>query len=138
MPVKSRQKKRIDPELYIHLIRQALPIPPETEEDNHRLVGILSSLDERKDLTPEEGAFAVLLTIVIESFEDKHYALPKVAPHDALRALMEDRSLQHRDVAEVIGNKGLTTEILAGRRQISKAVAKRLADRLSVPVEIFL
>jgi antitoxin component HigA of HigAB toxin-antitoxin module len=46
--------------------------------------------------------------------------------------------LQHRDVAEVIGNKGLTTEILAGRRQISKAVAKRLADRLSVPVEIFL
>jgi HTH-type transcriptional regulator/antitoxin HigA len=138
MPMKGRHRKRIDPELYIHLIRQALPIPPETEEDDHRLVEILSGLDERNDLSPEEKTFAELLTIVIENFEDKHYALPKVAPHEALRALMEDRSLQHRDIAEVIGNKGLTTEILAGRRQISKAVARRLSDRLSVPVEIFL
>jgi len=51
---------------------------------------------------------------------------------------MEDRSLQHKDIAQIVGNKGLTTEIIAGRRKISKAVAVRLSTRLSVPVELFL
>jgi antitoxin component HigA of HigAB toxin-antitoxin module len=51
---------------------------------------------------------------------------------------MEDRGLQHKDVAVVVGNKGLTTEILAGRRKISSAVAKRLADQLRVPLEMFI
>ena len=47
---------------------------------------------------------------------------------------MEDRSLQHKDIAEIVGKKGLTTEIIAGRRKMSKAVAKRLSTSLSVPV----
>jgi len=79
-----------------------------------------------------------LLAIVIEDFEDRHYALPPVAPHEALKALMEDRGLRHKDVWPVVGNKGLTTEILAGRRKISSALAKRLADHFRVPLELFV
>ena len=51
---------------------------------------------------------------------------------------MEDRGLKHKDIAAIVGNKGLTTEILAGRRKISKEVAKRLSESLRVPVEILL
>jgi HTH-type transcriptional regulator/antitoxin HigA len=79
-----------------------------------------------------------LLAIVIEDFENKHYALPAVAPHEALKALMEDRGLRHRDVWPVIGNKGLTSEILNGRRKISVALAKKLAAHFHVPVELFV
>jgi HTH-type transcriptional regulator/antitoxin HigA len=75
---------------------------------------------------------------VIEDFEDKRYALPAVPPHEALIALMEDRGLLHKDVSPVVGNKGLTTEILNGRRKISSALAKRLAVHFRVPVELFL
>ncbi len=131
-------RRQIDPAKYARLIAAALPIPPQTERDNERLIALLSQLDERKDLSPEEKSFAELLAIVIEDFEGKHYALPAVAPGEALKALMEDRELRHKDVAEIVGNKGLTTEILAGRRKISSALAKRLADRFRVPVELFL
>ena len=99
---------------------------------------MLTALDEREDLTPTEQAFAELLAIVIEDFEEKHYALPKVTPQQALKALMEDRGLRHKDIAPIIGNKGLTTEILKGRRNISAALAKRLAAVLHVPVELFV
>lgn len=51
---------------------------------------------------------------------------------------MEDRGLRHKDIAPLVGNKGLTTEIIAGRRKISKTVAKRLSSHLPVPVELFL
>jgi HTH-type transcriptional regulator / antitoxin HigA len=136
MPGKKR--KTVDPDLYVGLLRKALPLPPQTEADNDRLIGLLYALDEGETLTPEEQAFAELLGIVIEDFEDRHYGLPAVAPNDALRALMDDRGLQHKDVAAIVGNKGLTTEILAGRRKISKDVAKRLSGSLRVPVELFL
>ncbi len=137
MPVRAR-RKLIDPEEYARLIAVSLPIPPRTDADNERLIEMLSALDEREDLTPEEAAFAELLAIVIEDFEEKHYALPAVAPQEALEALMEDRGLRHKDVAPVVGNKGLTTEILNGRRKIGAAVAKRLAGHFRVPVELFL
>jgi HTH-type transcriptional regulator/antitoxin HigA len=137
MPVRA-QRKTIDPDKYAHLIVASLPIPPRTEADNGRLTKLLSSLDERESLTPEEEVFAELLAIVIEDFEDKHYALPPVTPHEALKALMEDRGLRHKDIWPVVGNKGLTTEILHGRRKIGLELAKRLASHLRVPVELFV
>jgi len=137
MPARAR-RKAIDPNAYARLIVAAAPIPPGTESQNERLIERLSALDEREDLTPEEEAFAELLAIVIEDFEEKHYALPAVPPREALQALMEDRGLRHKDVWPVVGNKGLTTEILNGRRKISAALAKRLAIHFHVPVELFL
>ena len=137
MPARARRKP-IDPEKYARLIASSLPIPPRSEAQNDRLIKLLSAMDEREDLTPEEEAFAELLAIVIEDFEDRHYALPAVPPHEALKALMEDRGLRHKDVWPVVGNKGLTTEILNGRRKISSALAKRLALHLRVPVELFV
>jgi HTH-type transcriptional regulator/antitoxin HigA len=137
MPVRARRKP-IDPEKYARLIAASLPIPPRTEAQNDRLIEILSTMDEQEDLTPEEEALGELLAIVIQDFEDKHYALPIVPPHEALKALMEDRGLRHKDVWPVVGNKGLTTEILHGRRKISVALAKRLAVHLRVPVELFV
>jgi len=144
MPTKTSTRKKarragsLNPDLYIELLRAALPLPPRTEADNERLIGILSELDEGTDPTSEQQAFAELLAIVIEDFEDRHYSLPPISPDEALRAVMEDRGLQHKDIAAIIGNKGLTTEILAGRRKISKEVAKRLAGELSVPVSLFI
>ena len=95
-------------------------------------------MDEREDLAPEEESFAELLAIVIEDSENKHSALPAVEPHEALKALMEDRGLRHKDVWPLVGNKGLTTEILNGRRKMSSALAKPLAVHLHVPVELFV
>lgn len=135
MPVRAR---RIDPEKYAGLIAASLPLPPRTEADNQHLIELLSDLDERKDLTAEESALAELLAIIIEDFEERHYALPAVAPHEALKALMEDRGLRHKDVWPVVGNKGLTTEILNGRRKIGAALAKRLAVHFHVPVDLFV
>jgi antitoxin component HigA of HigAB toxin-antitoxin module len=58
--------------------------------------------------------------------------------HESLKVLMQDRGLAHQDVWPVLGNKRATTEILAGRRSISKAQAKRLAAFFRVPVDLFL
>ena len=79
-----------------------------------------------------------MLTLLIENYEEKCHPLPDVPAHESLRALMQDRGLTHKDIWPVLGNKGATTEILAGRRSISKAQAKRLSAFFRVPADLFL
>jgi HTH-type transcriptional regulator/antitoxin HigA len=124
--------------VYAELLAKLLPRPIRTGEEHARLTTMLLQLDEREDLTPEEEALAEVLTLLIEDYEEKYHPLPSVAPHESLRALMEERGLKHKDIWPVLGNKGAATEILSGRRSISKAQAKRLAEFLRVPVELFI
>src|SRR5713226_4719112 len=123
---------------YARLLAKSLPRPIHTEADHARLTGMLLRLDEREDLSPEEEALAEVLTLLIEDFEEKYHPLPRVSPNESLAALMEERGLKHKDVWPVLGNKGATTEVLSGRRSISKAQAKRLAEFFHVPIELFL
>jgi HTH-type transcriptional regulator/antitoxin HigA len=128
----------IDDAAYRKLLTKSLPRPIHTDEEHQRLTTLLLELDEREGRTPEEDALAEVLTLLIEDFEEKRYPMPRVSPHDSLKALMEERGLRHKDVWPVIGNKGATTEVLHGRRSVSKAQAKRLAEFFRVPVDLFI
>jgi HTH-type transcriptional regulator/antitoxin HigA len=99
---------------------------------------MLLELDERESRTPEEDALAEMLTLLIEDFEEKRYPMPRVSPNESLKALMDERGLKHKDIWPVLGNKGAATEILSGRRAISKAQARRLAEFFRVPLELFV
>src|SRR5471030_1286448 len=68
----------------------------------------------------------------------KNYPLPRVSPNESLNALMEERGLKHKYIWPVLGNKGAATEVLSGRRSISKAQAKRLAEFFHVPIDLFV
>jgi HTH-type transcriptional regulator/antitoxin HigA len=115
-----------------------LPIPPENEADNDRLIGLIRELEDRDNPTPEEKMIAELLTIVVQNFEEKHYHVPTLPTHELLHEVMEQRGMAHKDLAILVGNKGLTSEILAGRRKVSPAVAKRLSAALHLPLEALL
>jgi HTH-type transcriptional regulator / antitoxin HigA len=128
----------INESVYRGLLAKSLPRPIRNDEELERLTAILLELDQRQRRTPEEEALAEVLTLLIEDYEGKHYPLPGVSPQESLKALMEDRGLKHKDIWPVLGNKGAATEILGGRRTISKAQAKRLAEFFRVPVELFL
>jgi len=123
---------------YAKLLSKVLPRPIRTEVENRRMTELLLELDEREDLSAEEEQLAEMLTILIEDFEAKRYPLPPVSPRESLKALMEERGLLHSDIWPVLGNKGVTSEILNGKRSISKAQAKKLAEYFRVPVELFI
>ena len=123
---------------YARLLAKTLPRPIRTEEENRRMTDLLLKLDEREDLSAEEEQLAEMLTILIEDFEVKHYPLPPVPPREALKELMEERGLRHSDIWPVLGNKGVVSEILNGKRSISKTQAKKLAEFFHVPVELFI
>ena len=110
-----------------------------TEAENEHFTAILEELDARSDeLSPSENDLADLLTLLIEDFESKHYELPKASPVEVLRFMMEQHGLKQRDLVDVFGTASTVSEVLSGKRELSKEHIRRLSARFSVPAEMLL
>ena len=110
-----------------------------TSQADDRLISELEEYDRRHDeLTPEEREYSELLTVLIEAFENTNYALEGSTPDSRLRSLMEEHGLRQRDLLEVFGSRGIASEVVSGKRAISKAQARKLAQLFHVPADLFL
>jgi len=76
----------------------------------------------------------------IEQFEEEHYALPTTegAPAQMLQFLMDQHDLKQADLVGLLGSSGVVSEIVNGKRSISKAQAKALGERFHVSPALFL
>jgi len=129
----------VDPKRYGRLLARRLPAVIRTGEENARLIAELEQLDKPHDkLTPEEREYSELLTVLIEAFEEANYALEGAAPGSRLRSLMEEHGLRQRDLLDMFGSRGIASEVVGGKRAISKAQAKKLAGIFHVPADLFL
>ena len=129
----------VDPKRYGRLLARKLPAVIRTEQENERLIAELEDLDRRHDeLSPEEREYSELLTVLIEAFEEATYALKGSTPHSRLRSLMEEHGLRQRDLLDVFGSRGIASEVASGKRAISKAQAKKLAEIFHVPADLVL
>jgi len=129
----------VDSKRYGRLLARKLPAVIRTEDENQRLIAEMQDLDERHDqLTPEEREYAELLGVLIEAFEEANYALEGSTPHSRLLSLMEEHGLRQRDLLAVFGSRGIASEVVSGKRAISKAQAKKLAEMFHVPADLFL
>ena len=123
---------------YTALLRKVAPKVIRTEQDNEAYSEILYELDQRiKSLTPAEKELAELLTLLIEDFEEKHYALPRAKPLEVLRFLMEQHGLKQKDLVGTLGTASIVSEVLSGKRELNKDHIKRLSRRFHVSPELF-
>jgi HTH-type transcriptional regulator/antitoxin HigA len=74
---------------------------------------------------------------LVKAYEDVHVVIPPAPPHEVLQFLMEEHQLTQADLADEVSPSHLS-EILSGKRAISKASAKKLAQRFHVHADVFL
>jgi HTH-type transcriptional regulator/antitoxin HigA len=51
---------------------------------------------------------------------------------------MEEHGLRQRHLLDVFGSRGVASEVVNGKRAISKAQAKKLAALFHVPADLFV
>jgi HTH-type transcriptional regulator/antitoxin HigA len=133
--------KNYDPTRYGALLMEALPSVIETEEENEKALAIVASLIDKGaegGLSPEEERLMSLLAQLIENYEDKAYPLSEISPAERLRVLMSDNALKQKDLAGIFGGQSVVSQILSGKREITKDQAKNLSERFNLPVEVFI
>src|ERR1700692_4026786 len=123
---------------YGRLLERTLPHVIHSDKECERLTNELMRLDERERPSPEEKELAELLAILIGEYEERRYPIRKANPQQTLQHLMEARKLTQKDLWKIFGSKGIASEVFHGKRSISKAQAKKLAEFFHVNVELFI
>lgn len=74
---------------------------------------------------------------LIQAYEKRQAPMAEAEPREVLRYLMAEHGLRQTDLAG-IASQGTISDILGGRREISKALAKKLAARFHLSAGAFL
>ncbi len=90
-------------------------------------------------MSPEETRLFALLANLMEDYEKRTLPpLEKSSEVETLRFLMRENNLKQMDLIDVFGTQSIVSEILNGKRSISKTHARRLAKRFSVSADLFI
>lgn len=136
---KRTAKAQFDAAVYAGLLGKALPKVITTVAQNKRMLKIFDKLmDKGENRTPEEGELMKLLGHLIHTFEQQRYKMEKLTPREALIEMMKMNHLKQADIVHIFGSRGVTSEVINGKREISKANAKKLAAFFHTSTDLFL
>ena|ERR1700733_3597014 len=129
----------LDPVAYGKLLAMEQPKPIKNEKEFERMVARLEELDfATRPLTPEETALRDILGALVNVYEEAHHQLPEQPPCEMVKFLMEQRGLKQADLVPALGTRAQVSDVVTGRRGISKAQAKKLAEFFGMSVELFI
>jgi len=127
-----------DRDVYGNLLAEIAPKVIETEEDYDRILAMTEQLTFAKDRSLEEQALHKLLVTLIEAYEAQYYPMDESMPHEVLQHIMESSGTRQADLVGVIGSSGVVSEVMNGKRSISKAQAKALGEYFKVSPSLFI
>ena len=130
----------IDRRKYVRLANRIVVKAIESEREFDQMVAAVRSLMDKGEerLSPEETALLETMAILIEAYDTSHHPVSPTPPHDMLAQLMETSGRAPKDLLPVFGTRGRVSEVLNGKRSISKEQAKKLAARFSVSAYLFI
>jgi len=136
---KKTARSRLNRRKYAELLSSTLPrIIEDKTELRHVSESIQPLLDKGTRRTPEEEALCRLLLRLIDDYQQSHPVIPKLKPKEALEALLEARNLRQADLLPIFGSRSRVSEAVNGKREISKAQARKLAEFFSVSPDFFI
>jgi HTH-type transcriptional regulator / antitoxin HigA len=111
--------------------------PIKTETDHQAALKEIEGLFAAAPDTPEGDRLEVLVTLV-ESYEEKHYSIPKPDPIEAILYHMESRGLTRRDLQPYIGSRARVSEVLNRKRPLTMEMVRNLHKGLAIPAEVLI
>jgi HTH-type transcriptional regulator / antitoxin HigA len=128
----------IEKTIYGKLLSESQPKAIHDESEYDRALEIVDALMSKTDLTPEETELLEVWAILIEAYEEQNYPMPEATPLEVLLHLMEVKEIRQVDLTGILGSKGVVSEVVNGKRSISKAQAKALGEFFKVNPSLFI
>ena len=110
-----------------------------TARDYKRATAVIQQLLDEVGENEKHPLAEVLdyLANQVAVYEAEHVSIPEASPREVLHFLMEQHGLTQTDLADCAPQSRIS-EILSGKREISKEIAKALANRFAVNVGVFI
>ena len=112
--------------------------PIRTDEEYRRVMSRIHVLAANDPVpSTSEGDELEVLSLLIRSFEDQHYPIAKPSLREAIEFRAEQMNLSPTALDSIFGGRGRRSEVLSGKRELSKKLAARLKN-IGVPDSLLL
>jgi HTH-type transcriptional regulator/antitoxin HigA len=124
---------------YLALIRR-FPLRPITSESElDQATALVNELLDRDGLDSAEEDYLDVLSDLIERYEDKHHPIEDVSADEMLAFLIEQKGVSQAEAARGAGIAESTiSEVISGKRQLTRKQIERLASYFHVSPAVFL
>jgi HTH-type transcriptional regulator/antitoxin HigA len=135
----TKQDFRHLPTIYNALVAM---LPPRPIHDDLDLANATAVIDRLAGfpLNPDQEDYLEAIATFVEAYEAEQFPVDdsQLTPLDALKTLLTEHGMSASDLGRLLGNRTLGTPILSGRRALSKAHIKKLAEHFKVEPGLFL
>lgn len=111
--------------------------PIKTEQQYLEALERLEQIFDAKENTPD-GDEAEILSLLIDNFENEHYAIELPDPIEAIRIRMEEMDLKQKDMIEIIGSKSKTSEVLNRKKRLTLDMIRNLQEKLNLSASLLI
>ena len=135
-----RDAAPVVPDDYLELVRR-FPLRPIRSEGEMRLARqLLDRYIGRDDLTPGQRDYVAALARFVTDYERDTTStqLRRLKPIDLLKHLMRENGMNTSDLGAILGSRGLASEVLNGKRGLSKTLIGKLSRRFNLDPSVFL
>ena len=122
---------------YLELV-MAFPLAS-IKSDRHlaRAQKVMDRLLAKGKLDRGEETYLEALSDLVATFEDKHHQIEPAADADMLRHLMEAKDVSQAQLSLATGlPKSSISEVLSGRKPLSRQMIRKLADYFRIDVSV--
>jgi HTH-type transcriptional regulator / antitoxin HigA len=128
-------------EQYAQLLTKYQPKVIETEQEYRQALTVVEYFVFRKKRTLEELALYDLALMLVKDYESKICPMDdwrSQSPTEMLQYLLESSGKKQSDLVGIIGSSGIVSEVVNGKRSISKSQAKKLGEIFQVSPSLFI
>ena len=128
-------------EQYTDLLIKYQPKIIETEIEYRQALAIVEHFVFKKERTLEELALYDLAIMLVKDYESKICPMDDwrtQSPSEMLQYLLDSSGQKQADLVGIIGSSGIVSEVVNGKRSISKSQAKKLGEIFQVSPSLFI
>ncbi len=108
--------------------------PIKTSDDYEQALHRIDALMNAEPDT-EDGAKLDVLVTLVEAFENDHFPIEAPDPVAAIRFRMDQMGMDRKALEPFLGGRNRVSEVLNGKRSLSKRQIRKLHDGLNIPFE---
>lgn len=86
----------------------------------------------------KEGDEAEILSMLIENYENEHYAIDAPDPIVAIKIRMEEMNMKQKDLIGILGGKSRVSEILSRKKRLTVDMIRLLEKHLQLSASILV
>lgn len=125
--VAGRMTLGFDRDEYVQLLEALPPVKIRTAEQAEATERQIEALLARPALSEAERAYVDLLSDLLADWEDATVEIPDVHGVELVRALLDERGLRQKDLVGIFATESVASEVLAGRRELTRKHIEELA-----------